>query len=97
MTDRGEERRARPLHGLGGSGTGKTDQGEREADEAQGRPRGLGARAGRQERPWRHWHGHPIGTLTRAYAHIHREKGGDEKREGEIMRGENGRYTCRYV
>ena len=35
MTDREEERRARPLHGLGGSSAGETDQGEREADEAQ--------------------------------------------------------------
>ena len=25
VTDRGEERRARPLHGLGGSGAGETD------------------------------------------------------------------------
>ena len=53
VTDRGEERRARPLHGLGGSGAGETDQGEREADEAQGRPRGSSTSAGRQERPWR--------------------------------------------
>ena len=40
---------------------------------------------------------HLIGTLTRVYVHIHREKGGDEKREGETKRGENGRYTCRYM
>ena len=51
MTDRGEERRARPLHGLGGSGAGKTDHGEREADEAQGRPWDSGTSAARQERP----------------------------------------------
>ena len=49
VTDRGEERRARPLHGLGGSGASETDQGEREADEAQGRLRGSGASAGRQK------------------------------------------------
>ena len=53
VTDRGEERRARPLHGLGSSGAGETDQVEREADEVQGRSRGSGASAGRQERPWR--------------------------------------------
>ena len=41
--------------------------------------------------------GEGIGTLTWAYVHIHREKGGDEKREGEIKRGENGRYTCKYM
>ena len=44
VTDRGEKRQVRPLHGLGGSGTGETDQGEREADEAQGMPRGSGAK-----------------------------------------------------
>ena len=53
MTDWGEERRVRPLYGLGGSDTGDTDQGERETEEAQGRPRGSGTSAGRQERPWR--------------------------------------------
>ena len=44
MTDQGEERRARPLHCLhvGGSGAGKT---EREADEVQGRRRGVLAQA----------------------------------------------------
>ena len=52
VTDR-EERQARPLHGLGGSGAGETDQGEREVDETQGRPWSSGASTGRQERPWR--------------------------------------------
>ena len=33
--------------GLGGSGEGETDQGEREAFEAQGRLRGLGTSAGK--------------------------------------------------
>ena len=56
-TDRGEERRARPLHGLGSTGAGKTDHGEREADKAQGRPQGSGASADRQEQPWRLWRG----------------------------------------
>ena len=37
--------------GLGGLDAGETDQGEREADEVQGRLRGSGAIAGRQERP----------------------------------------------
>ena len=54
MTERGKKRRARPLHGLVGSlGAGETDQGEREADEVQGRPRGSGTSTGRQEQPWR--------------------------------------------
>ena len=39
--------------GLGGSGAGETDQGEREADEVQGRPLGSDTSAGRLERPWR--------------------------------------------
>ena len=55
VTDWEEERRVRPLHGLGCSGAGETDQGEREADNAQlqGRSLDLGGSAGRQERLWR--------------------------------------------
>ena len=49
MTDWGEERRARPLHGLGGSSAGKTDQGEREADEAQGCGARVQAPAGKND------------------------------------------------